>query len=384
MYPVASGHQEPAVDDGPHSNLSMTDIRSAAHLVSPLSSLGRQQYQTAVPQFGPAAPVTPNQPVPSVVSAPAQVRAMEVPKPEFPPQGWAFLPFLFIFYVFENVITILDCILVVRKEENWNNRWSPHGRNAFVVFLSLGLLGFVTVGSSFLLWAYKYAASTASRIKHTAQGIIFIYLTLDLPMFILIVWFYWAFDFETGLQRLDLVVKAIAWIAGSFVLWVAWMEKWTEYLHPKFGPELPELLGVTTSPASRRYLVPPQAAIPSEVFREWSLLQTPASLLPSLRPSPLPKQEISPSKPLDLAPAKLNDEALQNTGGATGGFSIADLGLSPTGETTLRSNGLIVPTDFAPLLAFAQSEGLGLHQVLQRDVGLSAVDAIRVTTALSG
>ena len=119
-------------------------------------------------------------------------------------------------------LQMFDYALWVRFQDN-NKALSQDLQSAYLAFCVIGLVAYVFIGGPMFFLGYKYSPTQKARDKKIRIGLMIMYFTSTLPMFLLELTIVWNQNITYVLQGICFVLQLFAWVFGSFAVWFVYM-----------------------------------------------------------------------------------------------------------------------------------------------------------------
>lgn len=107
--------------------------------------------------------------------------------------------------------------------------------NTYLAFAIIGMLGYAFGGGPFFFAAFKYSRTAKSRSLRTRIGLVVMYFTSTLPLFIMDLWIVYNNGIVNVLQGICFVIQLVSWFFGSFAVWFIYMWQVAKFVHKRRG-----------------------------------------------------------------------------------------------------------------------------------------------------
>jgi threonine/homoserine/homoserine lactone efflux protein len=136
---------------------------------------------------------------------------------------------LLIYFMVDILFSLTNFLAYVRHEED---RYGKDFVKAYLAFVVLGLVFFGALASVLWVWAARYSTSHKERRRRTALGVVVVYLSNVLPLFIMEYHAILCCGWVSGIQGFCFVLKTISWLGASVMVWLSYTwraARWMEY-----------------------------------------------------------------------------------------------------------------------------------------------------------
>lgn len=150
---------------------------------------------------------------------------------------------LLLYFLLDLVFSVANYVAFIRHETAKYGKDFVKGYLAFVV---LGIVFFAAVGGLMWVWAARYSITHKDRRRRTALGLVSVYLSNVLPLFILEYHAYLCCGWVEGYRGFCFVWKTFSFLGASILVWLsyAWRgARFMEMHYPLVGtkqtPDIP-------------------------------------------------------------------------------------------------------------------------------------------------
>jgi len=161
------------------------------------------------------------------------------------------IPLIYLcYFLFDVILSVANYAAYIRfrhKDYNPDKEGNSSTVNAYLAFVTMGLITYLFVVGVYWCWAALYSQTKEESHRRTDYGLFFLYLSNLLPLWIIEFHIALTYGIHHGFHGFCFAIKTISWALVSLAVWHSYAQRASELLNRYYD----YAIGVNSSTQSR-------------------------------------------------------------------------------------------------------------------------------------